>query len=112
MSGTSLPSISDEVAKALFLSPQAPKNTMMYLGLKELSVEAAKALGATAADRLEAAIQKMPSNYRKLVRLGAYGSFIQYYICGLSFRATDLQGRTVVFPWIKQETGRCTEPDA
>ena len=27
----------------------------------------------------------MPGNYRKLQRLGAYGSFIQYYICGLSF---------------------------
>ena len=63
-------------------------------------------------DGLEAGIKRMPGNYRKLVRLGAYGSFIQYYICGLSFRATDLQGRTVVFPWIKQETGRCTEPDA
>ncbi len=42
---TSLPRISDEVARALFMSPQATKNTMMYLGLKELSVEAAKALG-------------------------------------------------------------------
>lgn len=42
---TSLHRISDEVARALFMSPQAPKNTMMYLGLKELSVEAAKALG-------------------------------------------------------------------
>ena len=40
-----LQTISDEVAKSLFLSPQAPKNTMMSLGLKELSVEAAKALG-------------------------------------------------------------------
>ena len=59
---------------------------------------------------LEAGIKRMPGNYRKLVRLGAYGSFIQYYICGLSFRASDLQGRTVVFPWVKQETGRCTEP--
>ena len=63
-------------------------------------------------DRLEHAIQLMPANYRKLVRLGAYGSFIQYYICGISFRATDLQGRTVVFPWIKQTTGRCAEPNA
>lgn len=63
-------------------------------------------------DGLEAGIKRMPGNYRKLVRLGAYGSFIQYYICGLSVRASDLQGRTVVFPWIKQETGRCTEPDA
>jgi phospholipid/cholesterol/gamma-HCH transport system substrate-binding protein len=61
-------------------------------------------------DRLSAALERAPNNYRKLARLGAYGSFIQYYICGLSFRASDLQGRTVQFPWIKQETGRCAEP--
>ena len=40
-----VPTLSDDVARALFLSPGAPKNTMMSLGLKELSVEAAKALG-------------------------------------------------------------------
>jgi phospholipid/cholesterol/gamma-HCH transport system substrate-binding protein len=60
--------------------------------------------------RLEAQIQKIPENARKLVRLGAYGSFINYYICGLAIRATDLSGRTVVFPWVKQEGGRCAEP--
>ncbi|MEV3905390.1 MCE family protein [Mycobacterium sp. NPDC050551] len=59
---------------------------------------------------LDTALQKAPNNYRKLVRLGAYGSFINYYICAVSFRASDLQGRTVVFPWIKQDTGRCAEP--
>lgn len=63
-------------------------------------------------DRLDASLKKAPDNYRKLVRLGAYGSFIHYYICGLSFRLTDLQGRTVLLPWIKQTTGRCAEPDA
>jgi len=55
-------------------------------------------------------LQKTPENLRKLVRLGAYGSFIQYYICGLRVRATDLQGRTVLAPWTKQEGGRCAEP--
>lgn len=64
----------------------------------------------SSAPGLEAGIERMPGNYRKLVRLGAYGSFIQYYICGLSLRVTDLQGRTAVFPWIKQDTGRCAEP--
>lgn len=63
-------------------------------------------------DRFDAALKKAPDNYRKLVRLGAYGSFIHYYICGLSFRVSDLQGRTVLLPWIKQTTGRCAEPDA
>jgi phospholipid/cholesterol/gamma-HCH transport system substrate-binding protein len=61
-------------------------------------------------DKLDAALGKAPENYRKLIRLGAYGSFINYYICGISIRATDLQGRTVVAPWFSQETGRCTEP--
>jgi len=61
-------------------------------------------------DRLDFALQKAPENYRKLVRLGAYGSFLNYYLCGLSIRVTDLSGRTAVFPWIKQETGRCAEP--
>ena len=60
-------------------------------------------------DVLEAAISKAPEDYRKLVRLGAYGNFYNYYICGLSIRATDLQSRTVVFPWISQEGGRCAD---
>jgi phospholipid/cholesterol/gamma-HCH transport system substrate-binding protein len=63
-------------------------------------------------DRLDAGLRRAPENYRKLVRLGAYGGFLNYYICAVTFRATDLQGRTVVFPWIKQVTGRCAEPDA
>ncbi|WP_422746062.1 MCE family protein [Mycobacterium sp. WMMD1722] len=59
---------------------------------------------------LETALNKAPDNYKKLRRLGAYGSWIMYYICGLSLRVTDLEGRTAVFPWIKQESGRCMEP--
>lgn len=59
--------------------------------------------------RLDVALQRAPDNYRKLVRLGSYGSFFNYYLCGVAFRATDEQGRTTVFPWIKQENGRCAE---
>ncbi|WP_235674710.1 MCE family protein [Mycolicibacterium pulveris] len=61
-------------------------------------------------DRLDTSLQKAPENYRKLVRTGSYGSFFNYYICELTWRVTDLQGRTAVFPWLKQENGRCTEP--
>ena len=60
-------------------------------------------------DRLDATFQRLPEIYRKLARVGSYGAFFPYYICGITFRASDLQGRTVVFPWIKQETGRCAE---
>ena len=58
---------------------------------------------------IEASLQRAPDNYRRLVRLGSYGSWINYYICELSVRVSDLQGRTAVFPFIKQDNGRCTE---
>lgn len=61
-------------------------------------------------DTLDLALQRAPANYRKLMRLGSYGSFINYYLCGVTFRATDLQGRTTVWPWFKQTSGRCAEP--
>jgi phospholipid/cholesterol/gamma-HCH transport system substrate-binding protein len=60
-------------------------------------------------DYIDATLQRLPELYRKLARVGSYGAFFPYYICGITFRASDLTGRTVVFPWIKQETGRCAE---
>lgn len=60
--------------------------------------------------RLDLTLQKTPGNYRKLVRLGSYGSWLNLYICGVSVRVTDLQGRTAHFPWVIQNTGRCAEP--
>ncbi|MCV7175667.1 MCE family protein [Mycolicibacterium sphagni] len=59
---------------------------------------------------LDISIKKAPANYRKVVRLGSYGSWINQYLCGLSLRVSDLQGRTAYFPWIIQHTGRCAEP--
>jgi phospholipid/cholesterol/gamma-HCH transport system substrate-binding protein len=61
-------------------------------------------------DMLDASLQKLPKNYRKLVRLGSQGSWLPYYLCELSLRVSDLQFRTVVVPLFKQEGGRCTEP--
>jgi len=60
-------------------------------------------------DRLDATLERAPELYRKLARVGAYGSFFPYYICGIAFRASDLQGRTVQFPWIRQDTGMCAQ---
>ena len=59
---------------------------------------------------LDGALQRAPHNYRKLARIGTYGAFVQYYICELSIRVTDLQGRATLFPFVKQENGRCAEP--
>ncbi len=59
--------------------------------------------------RLDATLQRLPAIYAKLARVGSYGAFFPYYICGITFRASDFEGRTVVFPWIKQTQGRCAE---
>ncbi|WP_280316184.1 MCE family protein [Nocardia abscessus] len=58
--------------------------------------------------RLDDALQRAPGNYRKLVRTGAYGNFIQYYICAVTVRVTDDAGQVAVLPWIEQKTGRCS----
>lgn len=61
-------------------------------------------------DRLDAAIQKAPNNYRKLVRLGVAGATIPYYLCQLELRGTDLQGKEVHANVFRSDAGRCTEP--
>ncbi|BBX21203.1 mammalian cell entry protein [Mycolicibacter terrae] len=58
---------------------------------------------------LDMSLQKAPENYRKAIRLGSYGGFIQYYLCAVQIRVSDTQGRTAVFPWIKSEEGRCSD---
>ena len=60
--------------------------------------------------RLDAALGRAPENYRKLVRLGVYGSFVNYYICAITVRATDYQHRAVDSPVFRQKGGRCAEP--
>lgn len=59
--------------------------------------------------RLDHALGRAPENFRKLVRTGSYGNFIQYYLCQVSVRVTDAAtGEVVQMPWVGQETGRCT----
>jgi len=64
---------------------------------------------ASKQDRLQTALEKAPENYRKLIRIGSYGSFVNYYICSLAVRVTDLEGRTASFPVFRQDNGRCAE---
>jgi phospholipid/cholesterol/gamma-HCH transport system substrate-binding protein len=61
-------------------------------------------------DRLDAALQKSPRNYRKLVRLGVFGATIPYYLCQLEIRGTDLSGKTVLAPLYRSDAQRCEEP--
>ncbi|WIM86027.1 MCE family protein [Candidatus Mycobacterium wuenschmannii] len=62
-------------------------------------------------DRLDAAFQKAPRNYRKLVRLGVFGATIPYFLCEITIRGTDLQGKTVLAPFFRSDAQRCEEPE-
>jgi phospholipid/cholesterol/gamma-HCH transport system substrate-binding protein len=59
---------------------------------------------------IDISLQKLPNNYRKLTRLGAYGAWGQYYLCSITLRVSDLQYRTVEVGITHQVTGRCAEP--
>jgi phospholipid/cholesterol/gamma-HCH transport system substrate-binding protein len=59
-------------------------------------------------DRLDGALQRAPENFRKLVRIGTYGNWVQYYICSITVRVSDPSGEVIVLPAVKQDTGRCS----
>ena len=61
-------------------------------------------------DRLDAALQRSPRNYRKLARLGVFGATIPYFLCQIEIRGTDLSGKTVLAPFFRSDAQRCEEP--
>lgn len=60
-------------------------------------------------DRLETALQKAPENYRKLVRIGSYGNFLQLFLCTVTLRLNDPTGKVLVLPTLKADYGRCKD---
>ncbi|KUH64350.1 mammalian cell entry protein [Mycolicibacterium novocastrense] len=106
--GTAIESLSAGTASvAALLSGARPPLAATVDQLNRLAPQLEEGKG-----QIDVALQRAPENYRKLARVGSYGSFVNYYLCGISVRVTDLQGRTAVFPWVKQRHGRCAEPDA
>lgn len=58
-------------------------------------------------DTLTQLLTELPETYRSLTRLGAYGGFFNYYLCGLQIRVSDLQGGSTTSPLFTQQGGRC-----
>lgn len=52
-------------------------------------------------------LTEMPDTYKQLTRLGAYGGFFNYYLCGLQIRVSDLHGGSTTSPLFTQQGGRC-----
>ncbi|WP_024802899.1 MCE family protein [Nocardia sp. BMG51109] len=58
-------------------------------------------------DTLDAVLGRLPEDYRKLTRTGAYGSFFNFYLCGLSLKVPGPDGDPKVVELTDQKTGRC-----
>ncbi|MDG3012578.1 MCE family protein [Rhodococcus sp. D2-41] len=56
---------------------------------------------------LDSVITRLPTAYAALSRLGAYGNFFNYYLCGLRIKFTGADGSDVSTPMFGQTTGRC-----
>ena len=57
-------------------------------------------------DRLDATLQRLPGIYKKLARVGSYGAFFPYYICAVTFRASDLAGPHRGLPMDQARSGK------
>lgn len=61
---------------------------------------------------VEDVINRLPSDFEKMGRLGVYGSFFQFYLCGVIVGLTNpVNDQTVYMPQYEQTTGRCSFPD-
>lgn len=62
-------------------------------------------------DDINAALGRLPSDYRKLIRVGTYGAFFQFYLCSNTFKFSGPDGTTIVLPTAVQTTGRCAKAE-
>lgn len=61
---------------------------------------------------VENVMNRLPSDFEKMGRLGVYGSFFQFYLCGVIVRITNpATGQDLFMPQYEQTTGRCAFPD-
>ncbi|WP_433728462.1 MCE family protein [Nocardia sp. CA-129566] len=61
-------------------------------------------------DTIQWVLDRLPDTYKKLVRIGAYGSFLNMYVCGTNFLVDGPDGKPlhITLPGL-QTTGRCAK---
>ncbi|MFH5206954.1 MCE family protein [Antrihabitans sp. NCIMB 15449] len=59
-------------------------------------------------DDIQWVLERLPDTYRKLIRLGTYGSFLQLYVCSTKLKVTGPDGKDLVINLPDGQTnGRC-----
>ncbi|MEE2032702.1 MCE family protein [Rhodococcus chondri] len=60
-------------------------------------------------DDINRTLERLPSDYRKLIRVGAYGNFFQFFLCANTFKFSGPDGTTIRYTSANHETGRCAK---
>ncbi|MEV6325658.1 MCE family protein [Nocardia sp. NPDC051787] len=61
-------------------------------------------------DTVQWVLERLPSTYRQLIRIGSYGSFLQLYVCQTNFLVDGPNGQTMKINMpAAQTTGRCAD---
>lgn len=60
-------------------------------------------------DYVDNVIQRLPDDFQKMQRLGVYGGFFNFYLCGVVLRFSDPtdEGKTLYNKQYEQTSGRC-----
>ncbi|MEV5833117.1 MCE family protein [Nocardia sp. NPDC052112] len=77
------------------------------------TIEQTGTLAATlddGSDTIQWVLDRLPETYKKLVRIGSYGSFLNMYVCGTNFIVDGPDGKPmhITLPGM-QTTGRCAK---
>ncbi|MDV7353892.1 MCE family protein [Rhodococcus oxybenzonivorans] len=60
--------------------------------------------------QVEAVLSALPEAYQRLTRLGAYGSFFNFYLCAVTVKVDGPGGAPIVTKLVQQKQGRCVTP--
>lgn len=101
--GTALTNIDSSAATVADLLTDARpplQSTLVELNRTAVQLDSEK-------DTIGSITSRLPDTYAALSRLGAYGNFFNYYLCGIKLKIDTPDGQGLTTPLIGQETGRC-----
>lgn len=60
-------------------------------------------------DDINRTLERLPTDYKKLIRVGAYGNFFQFFLCANTFKFSGPDGTTIRYVTANHDTGRCAK---
>ncbi|NMN93771.1 MCE family protein [Antrihabitans stalactiti] len=60
--------------------------------------------------QIEAVLTELPEAYKRLSRLGSYGSFFNFYLCAVTLEVDGPGGAPIIAKLVQQQQGRCVTP--